>query len=206
MHYATYWTAKLLQLLNDIVLAVPAVDDDGEVVVAGEGEVSIEPFLLQGERGVRFQYRSRPVSPMPTTPGRRISSRIMGQSCWPTSAASLGWMPTEAKMPGFSLARSREPVLEAAVMPTAMIWETPMVERDRGGREGRREVAGRRGGRGYRRAVRGSGPGSGDSCFGNWGVFGARLSGSRAARAGRNPFKAITFPFLGCLTVLSTSC
>ena len=33
------------------MLAVTAVDDDGKVMVAGEGEVSIEPRLLFGERG-----------------------------------------------------------------------------------------------------------------------------------------------------------
>ena len=52
MHYATYRSTKLLQLLDDILLAVPAMDDDCQVVVASEGEVSIEPFLLQGERCV----------------------------------------------------------------------------------------------------------------------------------------------------------
>jgi hypothetical protein len=52
MHYTTYWASKLLQLLDDILLAVTAMDNDCQVVVTSKGKVSIEPFLLVGERGV----------------------------------------------------------------------------------------------------------------------------------------------------------
>ena len=52
MHYPAYRTTELLQLLDDILLAIAAMDDDWQVMDASEGEVSIEPFLLLGERGV----------------------------------------------------------------------------------------------------------------------------------------------------------
>ena len=60
MHYSTHWTTKLLQLLNDIVLAIAAVNDDREVAFVGERQVAIEPLLLHCE--------GSPV-PIPVQPG-----------------------------------------------------------------------------------------------------------------------------------------
>jgi transcription termination/antitermination protein NusA len=50
VHYPADRTTELLQLLDDVVLAIAAMNHDGKVVVMGEGEVSIEPYLLFGER------------------------------------------------------------------------------------------------------------------------------------------------------------
>ena len=100
-------------------------------------------------------------------------------------------------------ASSSDPALEAAVVPMAMIWDTPSLA-------ARSRMPGRsaRSRRSSRWAwVSTSGPG-----VGTWGQGIHRWAAPGAARAdlsgfpvadgpGRNPFKAIAFPFLGCLTV-----
>ena len=40
----------LLELLDDISLAITTVDDDGQVKLAGEPQMEIEPLLLLGKR------------------------------------------------------------------------------------------------------------------------------------------------------------
>ena len=44
--------AELLQLLNDVGLAVAGMNHDRKVMIVREGQVAVEPLLLFGERGV----------------------------------------------------------------------------------------------------------------------------------------------------------
>ena len=50
---------------------------------------------------------------------------MTGQSCWPASAASLGWMPTAAKRPRWVWANLTAIALVDAVVPIVMICSTP---------------------------------------------------------------------------------
>jgi hypothetical protein len=51
MHYPADRTIELPQLLNDVALAISAMDHDWKVERVGERQVSIEPRLLFPERG-----------------------------------------------------------------------------------------------------------------------------------------------------------
>ena len=51
MHDASYWSIEARQLLDDVALAIAAVNDDGKVQAKCQAKVAIEPFLLLGEWG-----------------------------------------------------------------------------------------------------------------------------------------------------------
>ncbi len=125
VHYAADRATELLQLLDDVVLAVAAMDHDRKVVLVGEGQVSIEPCLLFGERGA-----------VPVAVEAGFSD---GDDAWtpdhfqdarPVLLADFGRLVGvdadggEDSADGCS-ASSSDPALEAAVVPIAMIWETP---------------------------------------------------------------------------------
>jgi hypothetical protein len=40
------WTAELAELLDDVDLAITAVNDYGQPALVGQGEVTVKPFLL----------------------------------------------------------------------------------------------------------------------------------------------------------------
>ena len=102
VHDASNWPAELFQLLDHVALTIAAMNHDRKVVLVGQGQVAVEPCLLFGEGSV---------FPVPVQAGladgdhsldRPIMSRMSGQSSWPVLAASLGCMPTAAKIPGWS--------------------------------------------------------------------------------------------------------
>ena len=121
---ATDGLLLLLELLDDISLAVAAVDDDGQVELAGEPEVAVEPILLLGERGM---------IPVAVQAGLADGGHpaMRGQLDDPlpvvglASATWLGWTPTAAKTPGWPAAISTTCALSAAVVPMATIWTRP---------------------------------------------------------------------------------
>ena len=108
MHHPTDRTTELLQLLNDIVLAIAAMDHDWQAVIGARREMSIEPSLLFVERGaVPVSVEAGFSDGDDTWASDHLQDG--GQSCWPTSAASLGWMPTAAKIPRWAVASSSAP-------------------------------------------------------------------------------------------------
>ena len=118
-------TAELLQLLDDVALAVAAMDHDGQVVLVGEAQVAVEPFLLLGEGS------AVPV-PVQACFADRDHTGLGDQV--EDERASLAGRLRPRRWDEFRRRRRRPggperarvtPALEAAVVPMAMICVTP---------------------------------------------------------------------------------
>ena len=121
MEDATDGLLPLLELLDEISLAITAVDDDGQVKLAGEPQMEIEPLLLLSKRsmvpvavqaGLTDGGHPAMLLPAPRSGASRLA--------W-ASATWLGWTPTAAKTPGWPAAISITRALSSAVVPTAII-------------------------------------------------------------------------------------
>ena len=82
-------TSQLPELLDDVGLAVAAVNDHGKHAVMGQGQVAVEPFLLIGK------WSAVPVSIQPgftdrNDPGPAASLTMRAQSSGSASATWLG--------------------------------------------------------------------------------------------------------------------
>src|SRR6185437_5131837 len=75
--------------------------------------------------GVLSQWRSNPVSPMPTTRSPSAKAITSFQAVGPASMMLLGWMPTVAKISGREAAIDTQTALEGAVVATAIMVPTP---------------------------------------------------------------------------------
>ena len=113
------------ELVDDVAVAIPAVDDDGQVESRARSRWRPKKSRWTSN-GVRSQWRSRPVSPMATTSGRPARSRIRSQSSGP----GLGRLVGVDADGGEDARDGRGPSpttdsLSSAVVATATTWTTP---------------------------------------------------------------------------------
>ena len=117
--------AEPAELVDDVALAVAAVDHHRQVALVGQVEVPVEPFLLDRERGA---------VPVAVEPGLadRDDPRLAGQRDDPRPVAAVGL----GRVVGVDPDRGEDPAaclrpaattaaLSAAVVPTATTCDHP---------------------------------------------------------------------------------
>ena len=113
------------ELLDDVALALPAVDHHRQAALVGQVEVAAEPVLLDWKRRlVPVAVEPRLADgdhPRAARPGRRPAPSRPGAA----SPAWFGCTPTAAKTPGCRPAIATTSALSSAVMPTATTCRTP---------------------------------------------------------------------------------